>query len=62
MKKVNSTTKEDTDREESDTDAIGRIDSIMGGGGGAVGSSSTDVEVEVGIRPRNVSNKSGPNG
>ena len=60
MKKVNSTTKEDTDREESDTDAIGRIDSIMGGG--AVGSSSTDVEVEVGIRPRNVSNKSGPSG
>ena len=40
VKKVNSTTKEDTDQEESDVDTIGRINSIRVG---AVGSSSTDV-------------------
>ena len=49
VKKVSSTTKEDSEQEESDTDTIGRISSIMVG---AVGSSSTDVEVKVGIRPR----------
>ena len=40
VKKINSTTKEDTDQEESDVDTIGRINSIRVG---AVGSSSTDV-------------------
>ena len=40
VKKVNSTTKEDTDQEESDVDTIGRINCIRVG---AVGSSSTDV-------------------
>ena len=40
MKKINSTTKEDTDQEESDVDTIGRINSIRVG---AVGYSSTDV-------------------
>jgi hypothetical protein len=49
VKKVSTTTKDDSEQEESDTDTIGRINSIMVG---AAGSSSTDVEVKVGIRPR----------
>ena len=50
VKKVGSSiTRDESEEEESDTDTIGRIKSITVG---AVSTSSTDVEVMVGIRPR----------